>query len=68
MLNIFTEEKDKKGTDRLAMSDLFEVFIGKIEVEMEAATAWEVFRNIEGFFGEIEAAIKGGFDKKWECF
>lgn len=49
------------------MSDLFEVFIGKIEVEMGAATAWEVFRNIEGFFGEIVAAIKGRFDKKWEC-
>lgn len=41
------------------MSDLFEVFIGKIEVEMKAATAWEVFRNIEGFFGEIAAEIRG---------
>lgn len=34
---------------------------------MGAVTAWEVFRNIEGFFGEIAATIKGGFDKKWEC-
>lgn len=59
LLNIFTEEKDKKGADLLAMSDLFEVFIGKIEVEMKAATAWEVFRNIEGFFGEIAAEIRG---------
>lgn len=62
LLNIFTEEEDKKGTDLLSMSDLFKVFIGKIEVEMGTDTAWEVFHNIEGFIGEIAAAIKGGFD------
>ena len=62
LLNIFTEEEDKKGTDLLAMSDYFEVFIGKIETEMGTDTAWEVFHNIEGFIGEIAAAIKGGFD------
>lgn len=67
LLNIFTEEEDKKATDLLAMSDFFEVFIGKIEVEMGTDTAWEVFHNIEGFIGEI-AAVKGGFDiSKWEC-
>lgn len=62
LLNIFTEEEDRKGTDLLAMSDFFEVFIGKIEVEMGTDTAWEVFHNIEGFIGEIAAAIKGSFD------
>lgn len=62
LLNIFTDEEDKKGTDLLAMTDFFEVFIGKIEVEMGRETAWEVFQNIEGFAGEIAAAIKGGFD------
>ena len=62
LLNIFTEEEDKKGTDLLAMSDFFEVFIGKIETEMGADTAWEAFHNIEGFIGEIAAAIKSGFD------
>ena len=62
LLNIFTDEEDKKGTDLLAMTDFFEVFIGKIEVEMGHETAWEVFQNIEGFAGEIAAAIKGGFD------
>lgn len=56
------KKRTKKGTDLLAMSDFFEVFIGKIEVEMETDTAWEVFHNIEGFVGEIAAAIKGGFD------
>ena len=62
LLNIFTEEEDRKGTDLLAMSDFFEVFIGKIETEMGTDTAWEVFHNIEGFIGEIATAIKGGFD------
>lgn len=62
LLNIFIDEEDNKGTDLLAMSDFFEVFIGKIEVEMGSDTAWEVFHNIEGFIGEIAAAIKGGFD------
>lgn len=62
LLNIFTEEVDRKGTDLLAMSDFFEVFIGKIEVEMGAETKWEVLHNIESFIGQIAAAIKGGFD------
>lgn len=62
LLNIFTEEEDKKGTDLLAMSDFFKVFIGKIEVEIGSRTAWEVFHNIEGLIGEIATAIKSGFD------
>lgn len=62
LLNIFTEEEDKKGTDLLAMSDFFEAFIGKIELEMGSDTAWEVLHNIESFASEIAAAIKGGFD------
>lgn len=62
LLNIFVEEEDQKGTDILAMSDFFEVFIGNIEYEMGADTAWTVFHNIEGFIGQIAAAIKSGFD------
>lgn len=62
LLNIFTKEEDKKGTDLLAMSDFFEELIGKIETEIDTDTAWETFHNIESFIGEIAAAIKGGFD------
>ena len=62
LLNIFTEEEDQKGTDLLSMSDFFSVFIDRIEVEMDSDTAWEVYQNIEGFIGEIAAAIEGGFD------
>lgn len=62
LLNIFVEEVDQKGTDILAMSDFFEVFIGNIECEMGTDAAWTVFHNIEGFIGQIAAAIKSGFD------
>lgn len=62
LLNIFTNEKDKKGTDLLEMSDFFNIFIGNIELEMETETAWQVYHNIEGFIGEIAVAIKNGFD------
>ncbi len=62
LLNIFIDEEDKKGTDLLAMSDFFKVFISKIELELGSDTTWEVFQNIDGLIGEIAAAIKGGFD------
>lgn len=62
LLNIFIEEEDKKGTDLLAMSDFFSVLIGKLEMEMDADTAWEVYLNLEGMVGEIASAIKSGFD------
>lgn len=62
LLNIFTEEEDRNGTDLLAMSDFFGVFIGKIESNMRTNTAWEVHHNIEGLIGEIATAIKGGFE------
>ena len=62
LLNIFTEENDQKGTDLLAMSDFFQIFVGKIEIDMDAETAWEIIHNIEAYAGEIAAAVKGGFD------
>jgi len=62
LLDIFTEEKDQKGTDLLAMSDFFQVFVGKIEIDMDAGTAWEIIHNIGAYTGEIAAAVKSGFD------
>ncbi len=62
LLDIFIEEEDKKGTDILAMSDFFDVLIGKIDTEMNSETEWESHLNIEGLFGQIAAAIKSGFD------
>ncbi len=62
LLNIFIEEEDKKGTDILAMSDFFDIFIGNLKTEMGSESTWEVLHSVEGFIGEIAAAIKGGFD------
>ena len=62
LLDIFLKEEDKKGTDLLAMSDFFNVFIEKIAEEIETETAWKAFHNIEGIIGEIATAIKSGFD------
>ena len=62
LLNIFKDEEDKKGTDLLVMSDFFEIFINNIEVDMSKDTTWEVIYNIDGFVGQIAAAIKSGFD------
>lgn len=62
LLDIFIEEEDRKGTDLLAMSDFFEVLIGKIDAGMDLETAWETHLDIEGLFSQIAAAIKGGFD------
>lgn len=62
LLDIFTQEEDKKGTDLLKMSDFFNVFIGKIKMDMNTDTPWDVCCNIEGLFGEIASAIKSGFD------
>lgn len=62
LLDIFIEEEDRKGTDLLAMSDFFDVLIGKIDSEIDSETTWEIPLDIEGLFGQIAAAIKGGFD------
>ena len=62
LLDIFIEEEDRKGTDLLAMSDFFDVLIGKIDSEMDSGTTWEIPLDIEGLFGRVAAAIKGGFD------
>ena len=58
LLDIFTEEKDQKGTDLLAMSDFFQVFVGKIEIDMDAGTAWEIIHNIGAY--TVERRILSG--------
>lgn len=62
LLDIFIEEEDRKGTDLLVMSDFFDVLIRKIDSEMSSETTWEIPLDIEGLFGQIAAAIQGGFD------
>ena len=62
MLDIFINEVDKKGTDLLAMSDFFEIFIERIEADMRTYNAWEVFYDIGELSGGISSAIKSGLD------
>lgn len=38
------------------------MLIGEIGSEMDSETTWEIPLNVEGLFGQIAAAIKGGFD------
>ena len=62
LLDIFIEEEDRKGTDLLAMSNFFDVFIGKIDAVMDSETTWEICLNVDGLLGQIATAIKSGFD------
>ncbi len=63
LLNIFVNEEDRKGTDLLAMSDFFTIFVEKLEYSMQNDSNWiPVSSNIEAFIGRISAAIKSGLD------
>jgi len=62
LLDIFTSEEDRKGTDLLAMSNYFDVFIGKISAEVGEYSGWELYDDVSSMLGQIATAIKGGFD------
>lgn len=62
LLNIFVTDEDKRGTDLLAMSNFFDIFIGKVEKKVKNNTAWEVVEDASSFLGMIATAIKCGFD------
>lgn len=62
LLDIFSSEDDRKGTDLLQMSNYFDVFMGKIVDEVDINGDWEVIDYYQNFLGQITAAIKGGFD------
>ena len=62
LLNIFPTEEDKRGNDLLAMSDFFEICIGKIENSIHGNPSWDIVLSVEGLVGEITAAVKSGFD------
>ena len=62
LLNIFETEEDKRGTDLLAMSNYFDVFVSKIDTSLDQNGKWEVVADASGLLGQIAAAIKSGFD------
>lgn len=62
LLNIFVTDEDKGGTDLLAMSNFFDIFIGKVEKKVKNNTAWEVVEDASSFLGMIATAIKSVVD------
>ena len=62
LLKIFETEEDKRGTDLLAMSNYFDVFVSKIDTSLDQNGKWEVVADASGLLGQIAAAIKSGFD------
>lgn len=62
LLDIFSSEDDRKGTDLLQMSNYFDVFIGKISEEVDTNGNWVIVEESKNLLGQIAAAIKGGFD------
>jgi hypothetical protein len=62
LLDIFSSEEDKKGTDLLKMSNYFDVFVSKIDTNLDTKGKWEVVINPGALLGRIAAVIKSGFD------
>ena len=62
LLNIFETEEDKRGTDLLAMSNYFDVFVSKLDTSLDRNGKWEAVVDASGLLGQIAAAIKSGFD------
>ncbi|SEP84129.1 hypothetical protein SAMN02910289_00648 [Lachnospiraceae bacterium RM5] len=62
LLDVFTTEEDRNGTDLMEMSDFFDVFMDKIDMDIDSSDAWNIYQNVEGMLGEIASAIKSGFD------
>lgn len=62
LLDIFTSEADKKGTDLLKMSNYFDVFVSKIDTQLDSEGRWEILIDSGALLGRITAVIKSGFD------
>ncbi|SCY77106.1 hypothetical protein SAMN02910292_02858 [Lachnospiraceae bacterium XBB2008] len=62
LLNIFETEEDKRGTDLLAMSNYFDVFVSKLDTSLDQNGKWETVIDASSLLGQIAVAIKSGFD------
>ncbi len=62
LLDIYQTQEDKLGTDLLAMSNYFEILIGKAYGNLERKRGWESISDAKTLFGNIASAIKGGID------
>ena len=62
LLDIFSSDEDKKGTDLLKMSNYFDVFVSKIDSRIDNKGKWEVVIDPTALLGRIASVIKSGFD------
>lgn len=62
LLDIFSSDEDKKGTDLLKMSNYFDVFVSKIDTRIDSKVKWEVVIDPSALLGRIATVIKSGFD------
>jgi hypothetical protein len=62
LLDIFLSEEDRNGTDLLSMSNYFEVFVSKLNSNLEENGKWEIIVDSANVFCKIAAAIKSGID------
>lgn len=62
LLDIFLSKEDRNGTDLLSMSNYFEVFISKINSNLEGNDKWEIIVDSANIFGRIASAIKSSID------
>lgn len=62
LLDIFSSNEDKKGTDLLKMSNYFDVFVSKIDRRIDSRGKWEIVIDPTALFGRIATVIKSGFD------
>ncbi len=62
LLDIFSSEADKKGTDLLKMSNYFDVFVSKIDTQLDINGIWEVIIDPGALLGRIATVKKSGFD------
>lgn len=62
LLDIFSSNEDKKGTDLLKMSNYFDVFVSKIDTRIDSRGKWEIVIEPTALLGRIVTVIKSGFD------
>lgn len=63
LLNIFTTDEDKNGTDLLEMSNFFDFFVENYGENIHTNHQWqEIAVDFSTMFGRFAAAIKAGFD------
>lgn len=62
LLDIFPTENDQNGMDLLSMSNFLEVYIGKIEKDLESNYSWRRRKTVKNLINGVTSAITCGYD------